>query len=67
MKVMDRFCVLINPDGEFLFLGEKRLLDTDFPTAADAAAKNLKFTPAVHKKSKQPVSQAIMVEYTFKP
>jgi outer membrane biosynthesis protein TonB len=42
-------------------------MDKAFDKAAEAAAKNLKFTPAVHKKSKQPVSQAIMVEYTFKP
>jgi outer membrane biosynthesis protein TonB len=39
----------------------------DFDKAAEAAAKNLKFTPAIHKKSKQTVSQVVSVEYQFKP
>lgn len=67
MKGKVTVSVLLKSDGEVQVLGVNSVMDKAFDKAAEAAAKNLKFTPAVHKKSKQPVSQAIMVEYTFKP
>lgn len=57
----------------FLSSGEVRIGNADstmpkeFDAAALAAAKLIKFTPATHKKSKQPVSQTMFVEYDFAP
>jgi len=59
--------ILLKPDGEVQVLSVNSVMHKDFDKAAEAAAKNLKFLPAVHKKSKQPVSQAMSVEYAFKP
>jgi TonB family protein len=59
--------VLLKASGEVQVLNVNSVMHKDFDKAAEGAAKNLKFTPAVHKKSKQPVSQAISVEYSFKP
>jgi len=59
--------ILLKPDGEVQVLSVNSVMHKDFDKAAEAAAKNLKFSPAVHKKSKQPVSQAMSVEYAFKP
>ena len=67
MKGKVTVSVLLKPDGEVQVLGVNSVMDKAFDKAAEAAAKNLKFAPAVHKKSKQPVSQAISVEYSFKP
>jgi TonB family protein len=67
MKGKVTVSVLLKSDGEVQILGVNSVMDKAFDKAAEAAAKNLKFAPAVHKKSKQPVSQAISVEYTFKP
>lgn len=59
--------VLLKASGEVEVLGVSSVMHQDFDKAAQAAAKNLKFSPAVHKKSKQPVSQQITVDYDFKP
>ncbi len=67
MKGKVTVSVLLKSDWEIQVLGVNSVMHKDFDKAAEAAAKNLKFTSAVHKKSKQPVSQAISVEYSFKP
>ena len=59
--------VLLKASGEVQVLGVTSVMERDFDKAAQEAAKNLKFSPAVHKKSKLPVSQQITVEYDFKP
>lgn len=59
--------VLLKASGEVEVLSVNSVMHKDFDEAARAAAKNLKFIPAVHKKSKQPVSQVLTVEYDFKP
>lgn len=59
--------VLLKASGEIDVIRVNSVMHKDFDKAAEAAAKNLKFTPAVHKKSKQPVSQVISVEFNFKP
>lgn len=59
--------VLLKASGEVQVLGVSSVMERDFDKAAQEAAKSLKFSPAVHKKSKQPVSQQIIVDYDFKP
>lgn len=59
--------VLFRSTGEVEVLGVNSSMHREFDIAAAEAAKNLKFSPAVHKKNKQPVSQAMTVEYAFKP
>ena len=59
--------VLLKASGEIDIIRVDSVMHKDFDKAAEAAAKSLKFTPAVHKKSKQPVSQVISVEFAFKP
>lgn len=59
--------VLLKPTGEIDIVRVDSVMHKDFDNAAREAAKKLKFTPATHKKSKQPVSQVIAVEYAFKP
>ncbi len=58
---------LLKPDGDIQVLGANSDMERVFDKAAQDAAKNLKFSPAVHKKSKQPVAQVVVVEYAFKP
>ncbi|MEQ1763908.1 MAG: energy transducer TonB, partial [Pyrinomonadaceae bacterium] len=67
MKGKVMVSVLLKATGELQILSVNSVMHKDFDKAAEAAAKNLKFSPAVHKKSKQPVSQAMTVEYSFKP
>ena len=55
------------PDGQVKIVGVNSTMPKEFDRAALEAAKNLKFTPAVHKKSKKPVAQQMTVEYDFKP
>ena len=59
--------VLLRSTGEVEVLGVSSSMHKEFDTASKEAAKNIKFSPAVHKKSKQPVSQTMTVEYSFKP
>ena len=42
-------------------------MPNEFDEAAKAAAKDIKFTPAINKKSKKPVNQVIWVTFPFKP
>ena len=59
--------VMFFADGQLKVIGASSTMPREFDKAAVEAAKMLKFTPAIHKKSKQPVSQQIIVEYDFKP
>lgn len=54
-------------DGTLKVMSVNSTMPKEFDKAAFEAAKNIKFEPAIHKKSKKPVSQAIIVEYDFKP
>lgn len=55
------------PDGKLKIVGVSSVMPKEFDRAAVEAAQNLKFTPAIHKKSKKPVAQQMRVEYEFKP
>jgi len=55
------------PDGQLKIVGVSSVLPKEFDRAATAAAREIKFTPAVHKKSKKPVAQVMTFEYSFKP
>ncbi len=55
------------PDGKIEIVNVSSTMPKEFDRAAAEAAKNIKFTPAVHKKSKQPVAQAMTVDYDFRP
>ena len=59
--------VLLFTDGTLKILDANSVLARDFDKAAIEAAKKIKFTPAIHKKSKKPVAQAMTIEYSFKP
>lgn len=54
-------------DGTIKILSVSSTMPKEFDKAAVEAAKNIKFQPAIHKKSKKPVSQGMTVEYKFKP
>jgi TonB family protein len=54
-------------DGTLKLLGVNSTMPKEFDKAALAAAAKIKFSPAVHKKSKQLVSQEMTVVYDFKP
>lgn len=57
----------VSPDGKASILGVSSTLPREFDRAAAEAAAKIRFQPAVHKKSKSPVTQKITVEYDFKP
>lgn len=59
--------VLCSADGTIKVLGVSSVMPKEFDKTAMAAAEQIKFEPAVHKKSKKPVSQQITVVYKFKP
>lgn len=59
--------IMFYPDGKLEVNGVSSTMPKEFDRAAAAAAQNIKFTPAVHKKSKKPVAQTMTVEYDFKP
>lgn len=67
MKGKVQVNVLFRASGEVEVLGVSSDMHREFDTAAAEAAKKLKFSPAVHKKSKKPVSQQMTVTYEFKP
>jgi TonB family protein len=54
-------------DGTSKVNSVNSVLPRDFDKAAIEAAKGIKFEPAVHKKSQKPVTQAMTVEFDFKP
>ena len=55
------------PDGKIEVVRVSSTMPKEFDRAAADAAQKIKFTPAVHKKSKQPVAQTMTVNYDFKP
>lgn len=59
--------LMFYPDGKLKIVRVGSVLPKEFDRAAAEAAQNIKFTPAVHKKSKKQVAQQITVEYDFKP
>jgi len=59
--------VMFMANGELHVGNASSNMPREFDKAAIEAAKAIKFTPAIHKKSKQPVSQQVFVEYDFKP
>jgi len=59
--------VTFYPDGKLRVGSVSSTMPKEFDRAAAAAAADLKFEPAVHKKSKQPVAQTLWVTFEFKP
>lgn len=59
--------ILFFASGELKVVGVSSTMPKEFDKAAVEAAKGIQFTPAIHKKSKQPVSQEMLVEFNFKP
>jgi TonB family protein len=58
--------VLFMEDGFLKVMSVSSTMPREFDRAAAEAAKNIQFTPAVHKKSKQNVAQQLTVEFEFK-
>lgn len=59
--------VLFHPDGKLRVSKTESTMPPEFDEAAKKAAENLKFQPAVHKKTKRPVAQWLWVTFEFKP
>lgn len=59
--------VMFYKDGTLKIINVNSVLPREFDKAAVEAAEKIKFEPAVHKKSKNPVGQAMTVIYDFKP
>lgn len=59
--------VMFYTDGKVKVIGVNSVMPKEFDQAAAEAAAKIKFQPAVHKKSKKLVAQAMTVEYDFKP
>lgn len=59
--------VMFNADGTLKIINVSSVMPKEFDQAAREAVAKIKFEPAVHKKSKKPVGQAVTIEYDFKP
>jgi TonB family protein len=59
--------ILFLTEGKVKVLGVSSTMPREFDHAAAEAAAKIRFSPAVHKKSKQDVAQRMIVEYDFKP
>ncbi len=59
--------VMFYKDGTLKIINVSSVMPKEFDQAAVAAAEKIRFEPAVHKKSKNPVGQAMTVVYDFKP
>ena len=59
--------ILFNKDGTVKVTRVNSSMPKEFDKAAAKAAEKIKFEPAMHKKSKKPVSMMMTVEYKFKP
>lgn len=59
--------VIFYKDGTLKIINVSSVMPREFDYAAREAASKIKFEPAVHKKSKIPVGQAMTVIYEFKP
>ncbi|MGE3466438.1 MAG: energy transducer TonB [Pyrinomonadaceae bacterium] len=62
-----RVGVVFYADGRIKVLQADSTMPPEFDAAAKKAAETLKFQPAVHKKSKKPVTQTMWVIFEFKP
>lgn len=58
--------VMFYKDGTLKIIRVSSVMPKEFDQSATAAAEKIKFEPAVHKKSKNPVGQAMTVVYDFK-
>ena len=67
IKGVVRVQVLFKADGTLKVGSVDSVMPKEFDQAALDAAAKIKFQPAVHKKSGQPVTQQLTVEYEFKP
>ena len=67
VKGVVRVQVLFKADGTLKVGSVDSVMPKEFDQAALDAAAKIKFQPAVHKKSGQPVTQQLTVEYEFKP
>lgn len=59
--------VMFYKDGTVEVTGVGSVMPKEFDHAAREAASKIKFEPAIHKKSKKKVGQAMTVIYEFKP
>jgi len=59
--------VMFKADGTVKVGSVNSVMPKEFDHAALAAAAKIKFQPAIHKKSRQPVTQQMTVQYEFKP
>lgn len=59
--------IMFFKDGTLEVVSVGSVMPKEFDQAARAAASKIKFQPAVHKKSKKAVGQAMMVVFDFKP
>lgn len=67
LKGKVRVSVLFFTDGKVKVIGVNSVMPREFDNAASEAAAKIRFQPAVHKKSKEDVTQMMTVEYDFKP
>jgi TonB family protein len=66
VKGVVRVQVLFRADGTLKVGQVDSVMPKEFDAAVVEAAGKIKFQPAVHKKSKSPVTQQLTVEYEFK-
>lgn len=66
LKGKARVRIEFSSDGTLKVLDVSSAMSKEFAEAALEAAKQIKFEPAVHKKTKKPVTQTLTVEYEFK-
>jgi len=66
IKGVVRVQVLFRPDGTLKVGQVDSVMPKEFDAAVVEAAGKIRFQPAVHKKSKSPVTQQLTVEYEFK-
>ncbi|MEZ5346925.1 MAG: TonB family protein [Pyrinomonadaceae bacterium] len=59
--------VLFNADGTLKVVGVSSTMPKEFDKAAIECAEQIKFEPAVHKKSKKKITLKMMIEIKFKP
>lgn len=59
--------IMFYKDGTLEITGVGSVMPKEFDQAAREAASKIKFEPAIHKKSKKPVGQAMTVVFEFKP
>jgi TonB family protein len=59
--------VIFKADGTLRVGNAQSVMPKEFDRAAVEAAEHIKFQPALHKKSRQPVTQQMTVVYQFKP